>query len=246
MDPVNPGKRTHGIVLKEKYDCELPDTDIVTRKFNVEVYEQTGRLEYLEEGIKMGNIDQRANGKKLRTEVTSIEQFNAIGTYGEIAKKYKVSVAMSHALKMSLRAKKLREEKKDEPVAEVVLECSEDEVLLDQGMTEEENMTDEKWDAQKKREWEAQREEWDELHQSDHPENYEHEESEDISEETLKKIDDRTKLLITENEDRWLISGIEAQWADIDASLAEIRRMSIKRLDREIKGRLEMMTGELA
>ena len=241
MDPVNPGKRTHGIVLKEKYDCELPDTDIVTRKFNVEVYEQTGRLEYLEEGVKMGNIDQRANGKKLRTEVTTIEQFNAIGTYGEIAKKYKVSVAMSHALKMSLQAKKLREEK-DEPVAEVVLECSEDDVLLDHGMTEEESMTDEEWEAQKKREWDDQREEWDALDQVDHPEV---EELEENSEETLKKIDERVKLLIAENEDKWLISGIEDQWMDIEASLAEIRRMSIKRLDMEIKARLEIVMGEL-
>lgn len=266
MDLVNPGKRTHGIVLKENYDCELPDTDIVTRKFNVEVYEQTGRLEYLEEGVKMANIDQRANGKKLRTEVTTIEQFNALGTYGEIAKKYKVSTAMAHALKMSLQAKKLREEK-EEPVIQHTTPVDAAQPTLIQieqfhtdepvqalpefemeavymwgpedpepvGMTEEENMPDAHW------------EELNAINQSDHPELYEAvEKSEEISEETLKKIDERTKLLIAENEDKWLISGIEAQWADIEASLAEIRRMSIRRMDKEIKERLEMVMGELA
>ena len=184
----------------------------------------------------MGNIDQRANGKKLRTEVTSIEQFNAIGTYGEIAKKYKVSTAMSHALKMSLQAKKLREEK--EAVQEVVLECSEDEVLVDQGMTEEENMTDEEWEAQKKREWDTQREEWDALDQADHPENYEvndGEREEPLSDEVIN------------NKEHWEDQLINDILRDIEANSVRVRRMYVMRAERECEARLEkIVRGESA
>ena len=102
------------------------------------------------------------------------------------------------------------------------------------GMTEEENMPDAHW------------EELNAINQSDHPENYEvSDEPEEISDETRKKIDDLVELFLAESEDKRLISGIEAQWEDSEASLAEIRRMSIRRLDKEIKERLEMMTGEL-
>ena len=57
----------------------------------------------------MPNIDQLANGKQLREEVTNLDQFNAIGNTKDVAKKYGVSVGTAHGLKISLKAKKARE-----------------------------------------------------------------------------------------------------------------------------------------
>ena len=71
----------------------------------------------------MPNIDQISNGKRMREEVTTIEQFEAIGSYSDVAKQYMVSSRTGHALKMSLRAKKARE------VAEVTQVLSAEEVI---------------------------------------------------------------------------------------------------------------------
>jgi len=84
----------------------------------MEVARQYGSKMRLAGGIKsineeeeiMSSIEQRENSKKLRGEITTIEQFESIGSYAEVAKKYLVSVATSHALKMSLKDKKVRED----------------------------------------------------------------------------------------------------------------------------------------
>jgi len=78
---------------------------------NVELFNLTGEVKYLdEEGTIVPNIDQLENGKKMREEVTTIEQFEVIGSYNEVAKKYLVSVGTAHGLMKSLRAKKARED----------------------------------------------------------------------------------------------------------------------------------------
>jgi len=87
------------------------NTKITTRKFNVEHYEKTGEIEYLGEVETTDRQDAIQRAKDMRNELTTIEQFEAIGTYSEVAKKYEISKKTTHAHMMSLRYKKDREEK---------------------------------------------------------------------------------------------------------------------------------------
>lgn len=85
---------------------------VTTRKYDVEHYEQTGEIKYLdEEGETMPNMDARENAKKMREEITTLAQFNGFENYTTVAKKYHVSVTTAHAHMMHLRHEAEKEAK---------------------------------------------------------------------------------------------------------------------------------------
>lgn len=104
--------RTYGTKLR---DCKREVARVyaeTTRKFDVTHYNATGELKYLDEEEKdVTAADQKAKAQRMRDEITTIEQFDEIGSYRLVAERYCVSVMTAHALMRSLRAKKLREEK---------------------------------------------------------------------------------------------------------------------------------------
>jgi len=104
--------RSYGTKLLEpKNNQAKVESPITTRMFNVELFESTGELKYLdEEGEVMANIDRTVNANRMREEVTSIDEFNSIGNTTVVAKEYGVSTSTAHGLKISLKAKKAREE----------------------------------------------------------------------------------------------------------------------------------------
>lgn len=108
----NLSPRSYGTKLMEpKNNQAKVESQITTRKFNVELYDRTGELEYLDEEEKtVSKIDQNANAKHMREEVTTLDQFKSIGNTKDVAKKYGVSMQTVHGLKLSLQAKKAREE----------------------------------------------------------------------------------------------------------------------------------------
>ncbi|EGW36487.1 hypothetical protein [Desulfosporosinus sp. OT] len=109
MGHANP--RTYGKILKDSKREVTHVYSETTRKFNVAHYETTGEVKYLdEEEEDMPTVDQKANAKRMKTEITSIEQFEAIGNYKDVAIKYHVAVMTAHGLMRSLRSKKSREE----------------------------------------------------------------------------------------------------------------------------------------
>jgi len=111
MGHANP--RTYGKILKDsKREVAIVYSE-TTRKFDVPHYEATGEVVYLDEEEKdMPTVDQMANAKKLRKEITTIEQFEAIGNYKDVAIKYHVAIMTAHGLMRSLKAKKAKEETK--------------------------------------------------------------------------------------------------------------------------------------
>lgn len=105
-------------LLETKSTQAKVESPITTRKFDVEHFERTGELKYLdEEGETITKVDQNANAKRMREEVTTLDQYNSIGNTKDVAKKYDVGVGTAHGLKLSLKAKKAREE------AEKILEA---------------------------------------------------------------------------------------------------------------------------
>jgi len=224
MRVANPSARTFlGSSLREPpSDPEVINTKTTTRKFNVEHYEKTGEIEYLGEAETTERQDAIQRAKDMRNELTTIEQFEAIGTYSEVAKKYEISKKTTHAHMMSLRYKKDREEKEMigpanievsvKPIASIgeqnggTVELEEsgvgdcEEKGIDEacgGMSEEENMTDEEWEEQ-------------------------------IKEPTV--------------EDKWDEVGVRL--AGLKEILVDIRRMKIKQIEAEIGERLgKMMEG---
>lgn len=104
--------RSYGVKLLEpKSNLPKVESPITTRMFDVEYFELTGELKYLdEEGETMTKLDQNANAKLIREELTSLDQFNSIGNTKVVANKYGVSTSTAHGLKLSLKAKKAKEE----------------------------------------------------------------------------------------------------------------------------------------
>ena len=86
---------------------------VTTRKFDVELYEKTGELKYLEEGTDVPAPNAIKNTDLMRAELTTIEQFQTIGSYSQVAKKYGISKSAAHAHMRHLRAKAAREEKEE-------------------------------------------------------------------------------------------------------------------------------------
>lgn len=108
-----PSSRTYGIkLLGSKSDEAKTEFPVTSKKFDVVYYDLTGKIRYIdEEGKTMPTVDQKANAKKLREEITTLEQFEAIGSYADVARKYHVGFSSAHGLLRSLRAKKAKEEK---------------------------------------------------------------------------------------------------------------------------------------
>jgi len=224
MRVSNPSARTFlGSGLKEPPDKRVVSRKTTTRKFDVEHYKRTNELIFLDEGAETTERqDAIQRAKDMRNELTTIEQFEAIGTYSEVAKKYEISKKTTHAHMMSLRYKKDREEKEMigpanievsvKPIASIgeqnggTVELEEsgvgdcEEKGIDEacgGMSEEENMTDEEWEEQ-------------------------------IKEPTV--------------EDKWDEVGVRL--AGLKEILVDIRRMKIKQIEAEIGERLgKMMEG---
>lgn len=105
---INHGQNLLGKQSDEK--TESANSDCVTKIFDVEHYEKTGKLVYFE-GEQVECISDTAkNTAQMKSELTTIEQFEAIGNTSDVAKKYNVSVDAANGHKSSLRAKKSRAE----------------------------------------------------------------------------------------------------------------------------------------
>lgn len=109
---TNPSPRSYGTkLLESKSNQEKVESPVTTRLFDVDHLERTGELKYLyEEGETVTKVDQIENAKRMREEVTTLDQFNSIGNTKDVAKKYEISMGTAHGLKLSLKAKKAREE----------------------------------------------------------------------------------------------------------------------------------------
>lgn len=108
-----PNSRTYGSKLlgpKSEAETVCP---CASKKFDVVYYELTGKVRCIGEGGEemMPTVDQKANAKKMREEITTLEQFEQIGSYTDVAKKYHVGVSSAHGLMRTLRHNKMREEK---------------------------------------------------------------------------------------------------------------------------------------
>lgn len=250
MRVANPSARTFlGTGLMDKQsDPKESTSSITTRKFDVELYDRTGELKYLEEGTKMPAPNATKSTKLMRSEITNIEQFEAIGSYGNVAKKYGVSKSTAHGWMRSLRAKAEREAKEEKEMDHEMSQgpC---EVEMAQGFPEmevsevemnpsetyhvpvEENVfcadcgglfvpKDRDVICQNCAET---------LHQIDYPEQY------DGHEESVNKI-----------EEELMSSSIETSWENIKYYLADIRRIEIERVDKRIKAKFEEMLGVTA
>ena len=105
--------RTYGSkLIGPKTDEATTEFPVTTRMCDIDHLNRTGEVRYIDEEEKgMPTIDQKANTKKLRADITTIEQFDAIGNYAAVAKKYHVATMTAHGLMKSLRSKKEKEEK---------------------------------------------------------------------------------------------------------------------------------------
>lgn len=108
----NSSPRSHGTKLLEpKSNQASVESPVTTRMYDIAHYERTGELKYLdEEGTTMKLISAVEKTKIMRSEITRIEQFEAIGNTSDVSKKYDVSKVTVQGLKTSLQAKKAREE----------------------------------------------------------------------------------------------------------------------------------------
>lgn len=108
----NSSPRSYGTKLLEpKSNQAKVESQVTTRIFDVNHFERTGELKYLdEEGTTMKLITAVKKTKIMRAEITTIEQFEAIGNTADVSKKYDVSKVTVQGLKISLQAKKAREE----------------------------------------------------------------------------------------------------------------------------------------
>ena len=103
--------RSYGTKLLEPNNHAKVESPVTTRMYNVEHYERTGELEYLdEEGTTMQLISAVEKTKIMRAEITTIEQFEAIGNTSDVSRKYDVNKGTVQGLKISLQVKKAREE----------------------------------------------------------------------------------------------------------------------------------------
>ena len=105
--------RTYGSkLIGPRSDEATTEFPVTTRMCDIDHLNRTGEVRYIDEEEKgMPTIDQKANTKKLRADITTIEQFDAIGNYAAVAKKYHVATMTAHGLMKSLRSKKEKEEK---------------------------------------------------------------------------------------------------------------------------------------
>lgn len=254
----NPGPRTllGPALVDRQSDPKEHTSTITTRKFDVAHYELTGEIRYLEEGETMEMPSVIANAKVMKSEITTIEQFEAVGNNRDVANKYGVGLSAAHGLRMSLLAKAKREVNESEegiqgPSAEEVeqfftdveqpqgfpeMEVSEVEMNPSetyhvpptneepQGMTEEENMTDEEWEAQYVKAL--------------------HEEENITNKELEAHVSEVEKQWEGHSEDELTEAAIRMCWDNIKDYLGDIRRIEIERVDKQIKAKLQgMMEG---
>ncbi|MDP4158406.1 MAG: hypothetical protein Q8911_01405, partial [Bacillota bacterium] len=192
-----------------------------------------------EEGTTVPSVSQIENCKTLKEEITTIEQFEEIGSYRDVAKKYMVSVGTTHALMMHLRYKKEREDREMElvnaglKVNEVEMNPSE---TYHVPPDEQNGVSDELKDQSA---CDCPKKGIDEACEAYYG---------DVSEfEThVKELEERwsePKELTVE--DRW--NQVGNMLAGIKESIVHVRRMEIKRVEAEIEERLmKMMAGESA
>ena len=112
MGHANP--RTYGTkLLMPKYEDTETASPVTTRVCDVEHYELTGELKYIDEGeVVMPSVDTIENAKRMRAELKTLERFEAVGSYSDVAKKYLTSKTTSHAHLMHLRHLATEQEKK--------------------------------------------------------------------------------------------------------------------------------------
>ena len=128
----NSSKRTFGIKLLEpKSEQDTVGFPVTTRMCDIDLLNRTGEIKYIDEGETIMDVatitEKKATAKRMREEITTIEQFEAIGTYTEVAEKYQLSTRMVHSYMMSLKYKAEREAKGAKKV-EIILEPSLEEV----------------------------------------------------------------------------------------------------------------------
>lgn len=100
--------RTYGTILTEQRANQPSEVNNNIKTYTIDpaIYKKTGKL------VKVGGeeivptIDQLTAGKRLKEEITTIEQLEAIGNISTVAKRYGVSTGTAHGLKMHLVAKR--------------------------------------------------------------------------------------------------------------------------------------------
>ena len=109
----NPSPRTFGEKLLEpKGNTQKFDAPVITRMCDPELLRTTGEVRYLEGEEKVSRQSAIENAKKMREELTHLIEFDAIGSYGAVAKHYKVHTSTAHAHLMHLRAEENKAAKK--------------------------------------------------------------------------------------------------------------------------------------
>ncbi len=112
----NPSPRTFGRKLLEpKGSTGKIKFPVTTRMCDLELFKRTGEIRYIdEEGTIMSRQSTIESAKKMRKELTTLAQFDAIGKYSDVAKHYGVHVSTAHAHLMHLRAEEKKAAKKVE------------------------------------------------------------------------------------------------------------------------------------
>jgi|GEM_PF-5637838 hypothetical protein len=97
-------QRTYGTVLLEKLvnQPSQVDSDLAEYKIDIDYYNKTGEIRKLGNAKTTPIIDSLAAEKKLRKEITTLEQFEKIGDYKTVAKVYSVSSDVANGLRLSL------------------------------------------------------------------------------------------------------------------------------------------------
>lgn len=220
----NPNPRTRGIKLLEpKENRPKVESIITTRKFDVSHYERTGELRYSGEEEIMPIITVAEKEKRLRTEITTIDQFKAIGNTSNVSKKYDVSKIIVQGLKISLLAKAEREAKG------IIQVPSAEEVERFHTDGEHQELPKVEFDKPVEIFLESQVAELDEepnFSEADEIQN-------ELSEDELMDVEINAIVGELSNPDQM----IEALWSGVESDLELIHKMYLKRAEEEYQAR---------
>lgn len=100
--------RTFGTILIGKLAEEKSEavaSECKTRIADMEHYNKTGELVYLDEGETQRIKGDAESVKEMKAELTTIEEFDSIGSVVDVGRKYNISPNTAHGWKMSLRSK---------------------------------------------------------------------------------------------------------------------------------------------
>ena len=246
MGHANP--RTYGTkLLMPKYEDTETASPVTSRVCDVEHYELTGELKYIDEGeVVMPSVDTIENAKRMRADLKTLERFEAVGSYSDVAKKYLTSKTTSHAHLMHLRHLATEQEKKVKEERQMInkaigackpeVEETADIAPEDKTTTSDESKGTVAVDCLKEGKEEAENSIVTDYRESfgedlripaDEPEDkelYEHVEHADepLSEETLKKINDRVEEVLTKKNEADLVGPIEVHDEGIDTPLGKM------------------------